>query len=44
MLHPRFFVPIRGELRHLEQHAKIARALGIPDENIAVVQEVQDPI
>jgi ribonuclease J len=38
MLHPRFFVPIHGELRHLEQHAKIARALGIPDENIAVVQ------
>jgi ribonuclease J len=38
MLHPRFFVPIHGELRHLEQHAKTARALGIPDENIAVVQ------
>jgi ribonuclease J len=38
MLHPRFFVPIHGQLRHLEQHAKTARALGIPDENIAVVQ------
>jgi ribonuclease J len=38
MLHPRFFVPIHGELRHLEQHAKTARALGIADENIAVVQ------
>jgi ribonuclease J len=38
MLHPRFFVPIHGELRHLKQHAKTARALGIPDENIAVVQ------
>jgi len=38
MLHPRFFVPIHGELRHLEQHAKTARAVGIPDENIAVVQ------
>jgi ribonuclease J len=38
MLHPRFFVPIHGELRHLEQHAKTARALGIPEENIAVVQ------
>jgi ribonuclease J len=38
ILHPRFFVPIHGELRHLEQHAKTARALGIPDENIAVVQ------
>ena len=38
MLQPRFFVPIHGELRHLKQHAKTARALGIPDENIAVVQ------
>jgi ribonuclease J len=38
LLHPRFFVPIHGELRHLEQHAKTARAVGIPDENIAVVQ------
>ena len=38
MLHPRFFVPIHGELRHLEQHAKTARAMGIADENIAVVQ------
>jgi ribonuclease J len=38
MLHPRYFVPIHGELRHLEQHAKTARALGIPAENIAVVQ------
>jgi ribonuclease J len=38
VLHPRFFVPIHGELRHLEQHAKTARAVGIPDESIAVVQ------
>jgi ribonuclease J len=38
MLHPRFFIPIHGELRHLEQHAKTARALGIADERIAVIQ------
>jgi len=38
MLRPRFFVPIHGELRHLKQHGKIARQLGIPDENIAVVE------
>ena len=41
MLHPRFFVPIHGELRHLKQHARTARALGLPDENIAVVQNGQ---
>jgi ribonuclease J len=38
MLQPRYFVPIHGELRHLKQHGKIARDLGIPKENIAVVE------
>ena len=38
MLRPRFFVPIHGELRHLKQHAKTARQLGIPSENIATVE------
>ncbi len=38
MLHPRFFVPIHGELRHLKQHGKTARQLGIPAENIATVE------
>ncbi|MFQ6102377.1 MAG: ribonuclease J [Anaerolineae bacterium] len=38
MLRPRFFVPIHGELRHLKQHGKIARQLGISPENIAVVE------
>jgi len=38
LLRPRNFVPIHGELRHLKQHAKIARELEIPDERIAVVE------
>jgi len=38
LLRPRYFVPIHGELRHLKQHGKIARQLGIPAENIAVVE------
>ncbi len=38
LLRPRFFVPIHGELRHLKQHGKTARELGIPSENIAVVE------
>jgi ribonuclease J len=38
MLRPRFFAPIHGELRHLKQHSKIARELGIPAENIAAVE------
>ncbi|HUX75295.1 MAG TPA: ribonuclease J, partial [Anaerolineae bacterium] len=38
LLRPRFFVPIHGELRHLKQHGKTARQLGIPADNIAVVE------
>jgi len=35
---PKFFIPIHGELRQLKQHAKLAREVGIPEENIAVVE------
>ncbi len=38
LLQPRFFVPIHGELRHLKQHGKIARQVGIPPEDIAVIE------
>jgi ribonuclease J len=38
LVKPRNFVPVHGELRHLTQHAAIARQVGIPAENIAVVE------
>jgi ribonuclease J len=38
LLRPRFFVPIHGELRHLKQHGKTARQLGVPPENVAVIE------
>jgi ribonuclease J len=38
LVRPKYFVPVHGELRHLKQHAKMARQLGIPDENIAVIE------
>lgn len=38
LVKPKNFVPIHGELRHLKQHAAIAREMGIPQENIAVVE------
>ncbi len=38
MVRPQYFVPIHGELRHLHQHARLAMTLGIPPENIAVVE------
>lgn len=38
LIKPKFFIPIHGELRHLRQHAVLARQLGIPAEHIAVVE------
>jgi ribonuclease J len=38
VVRPEYFIPIHGELRHLHQHAAMARELGIPAENIAVVE------
>lgn len=38
ILRPKFFVPIHGELRHLTLHGKLAQDVGIPAENIAVVE------
>ena len=38
LVKPANFIPIHGELRHLTQHAAIAREVGVPDDRIAVVQ------
>jgi ribonuclease J len=38
LVRPRFFIPVHGELRHLTQHSLLAQELGIPRENIAVVE------
>jgi len=41
MLHlvrPQYLIPVHGELRHLHQHASLARAVGIPADHIAVVE------
>lgn len=35
---PRFFVPIHGELRHLHAHARVAQQMGIPPENIFILE------
>jgi len=41
LVKPKYFIPIHGELRHLKQHAALAREVGIPAENIAVVENGQ---
>ncbi len=38
LVKPRHFIPIHGELRHLHQHADLARELGIPVERVATVE------
>ncbi len=41
LLRPRNFMPIHGELRQLKRHAWLAEQMGIPKENIAVVENGQ---
>ncbi len=41
LVRPRFFVPMHGEYRHLVLHSRLAREVGIPAENMAVVESGQ---
>jgi ribonuclease J len=36
---PKYFVPIHGEYRHLSLHARLAKSVGIPQENIFVMED-----
>jgi len=36
---PKFFLPIHGEYRHLTLHAKLAESVGLPKENIFVLED-----
>jgi ribonuclease J len=36
---PKFFMPIHGEYRHLALHAKLAESVGLPKENIFVLED-----
>jgi len=39
LVKPRFFMPIHGEYRHLTLHAKLAETVGIPKDNIFVLED-----
>lgn len=41
LIRPRFFVPIHGEYRHLVHHARMAEEVGVPRENIFIVESGQ---
>ena len=34
---PKYAIPVHGEYRHLKAHAKLARNMGIPKENIFIL-------
>jgi ribonuclease J len=38
LVKPKFFMPVHGEHRHLYFHAELARAVGIPHENIFLME------
>jgi ribonuclease J len=38
LLKPKFFVPVHGEFRHLKHHAETAMSLGVPEENIFILE------
>ena len=38
LLKPRFLVPVHGEFRHLRHHANTAISMGIPEENIFILE------
>lgn len=41
LVRPKYLVPIHGELRHLYAQAKVGRAVGIPEQNIIVIEDGQ---
>jgi ribonuclease J len=41
LVRPKYLIPIHGELRHRRQHANLALQMGIPAENIMVVDNGQ---
>jgi ribonuclease J len=41
LVRPRHFIPIHGELRQLKRHGKLAVEVGLPEENVMVVENGQ---
>ncbi len=37
LVNPKYFIPVHGEYRHLKKHEELALSLGIPKENIRIV-------
>jgi ribonuclease J len=35
---PKYFIPVHGELRQLNQHARLGKMVGVPAENILIIE------
>jgi ribonuclease J len=38
LVRPQYFVPVHGEYRHLHFHAQLARATGVPDDHVFILE------
>ncbi|MEW5717127.1 MAG: ribonuclease J [Chloroflexota bacterium] len=38
LVRPKYFIPLHGEYRHLVLHARLAQSIGVPSENIFVIE------
>ncbi|WP_027626261.1 ribonuclease J [Clostridium lundense] len=41
LVHPKYFMPVHGEYRHLKHHAELAQRLGMDNSNIFILQTGQ---
>jgi len=39
LLKPKYFIPVHGEYRHLNLHGELAQSLGIPKQNILILED-----
>ena len=38
LVRPKYFIPVHGEYRHLHHHANLAKALGMPEDNVLICE------
>lgn len=41
LIRPEFFIPVHGEYRHLKKHAQLVEEIGMPKQNIFIVENGQ---